>query len=326
MAKISATTLKTGGDELSVSVDGIYDVVATLGFVPPALVGVLAARFYDLMDHHRKKVANNARDTWPGGGRAAQKFIFAYSSVYGSKNRGKPQGFGDLVGESFLVSPASVAGRFWENFERGGRVSAGGVMTVPFEKGSGPIGRQNLFASRVQKTFAKLGISSEKANAVIGRTKGRFDITRGGLLTQTGEANARTGEGLRTIFVGKLSRSVNRRPILKFNASFEAIFPKHAAKFDDAMERALTIAGNESLKSELVRSQQQVGQGNRSPGRVRSTDFERGLRRYLAGRDFSTLRDELSAAVRDRAAKGESTIRLAPAQRIGRGAAGGQAA
>lgn len=330
MSRVTTSSITAGASGgVQIQVNGIYDVIATVGFVPSAIVGVLSIRFFDLMDHHRKAVANNARDTWAAG-RRAQRFVFAYSSRYGSMNNGKPRSFRELVGESFLVGPASSPGRFWEIFEEGGQMVGSGPMTVPIgPPGSQTLGYKTLFAGRTRREFARYGaaygLGAEAATRVAERTRARFDIVnRGsarGLLVET--VGASGSEGIQTLIRGVLRRAVRRRPILKFRDSFDRIWPKHSAKIDRVLERALTKAGQAGAEEELRNARAGGGGPAKvnqfSSGKTR-TEYDRNLRRYLAGKDFSQIRSGLEQAVRDRAAAEESQSRLAPRERIGRAA------
>lgn len=315
MSRLAGTSSGLSGGGVAVSLSArIAEAVATLGYLPPALLGALQIRFFDLMDHHRKSVAKHAGQTWPAKARA-RKFIFAYSSRYGSLKR-EPTELADLVGESFLFSPRGASGggggTFWEAYERGGTISAGKGMLIPFEAGAGPLGASNLLRTRLVKSFARAGLDAGGVGGYLGG--GRFDIINTprvkGLLIA--ELERRGSAGVRSIALGVIRKTRRQRPILRFHQTFDAIWPAHSAKFDKAVDQAMTVAGQQALAERTREAAAEAAARNQHTiaSSPRRTEYDRNLRQYLLRTGRRTVATAIDKAVRDRAAA------LASAERI----------
>lgn len=280
MSRLTASSQPTLGLSFETRVAG---VLATLGHLPDATIGLLGIRFFDFMDNHRKKVARNAGESWPAGARA-QRFVFAYSNRYGARKI-DPDSFRDLVGESFMFPPQAVANpaRFWELFERGGVVSGDAAMTIPFRQGAGPLGTDIIGRGVVARTFQRLGFEEGAARQkAAGALPGEFfDVGVGGVLIDPDAARG-DPRGLR----GVLRRTLTRKPRLKFGASYEAIKDRHLAKIDKVFDQALTATGP-AAQAAIVQEAQEKRLGRNQfsfarDGKPRRTEFDRNLARYLS--------------------------------------------
>lgn len=200
----------------------VNEVLATLGYVPAALIGALSFRNFDLTSHHRKSVLKYQK--FPAG-RRAQRMIAAGLHRYGRK-RTAPEAISDVVGETFAAANSGVlAEDYFKHVEFGGVVRSKEYMAIPLaggRRGSGP-------GDKATSLFRKL--VAEKG----------FDIRPGGWLTYT------TKDGKKSILMGVLRRQRHQPAVLGFYDQFDKIMPKHLARYERDIGMALTEAGRASL-------------------------------------------------------------------------------
>jgi len=218
----------------------IGEVVAMLGYLPPVIASVLAERNRDAADHHKRSLIKRAQRDFPGK-RDAARFVASRLHGYGSKKR-PCLDINDAQGESFAgaVSGESYGGKVFEQLEEGGTISAGaGLMFIPF----------NRISAKVR---AKLGGKSLAADASLA-------ISRTGLVFRRLKKRGSAGEATRVKPFGVLRNSRRQRPLLKFFATWEGgVQPRMVSKLDRDLDRAITVAGQEALGSELAALDRQL--------------------------------------------------------------------
>lgn len=235
-AETSSSTMGGGkpGVQLGFSLR-LSQVLATVGFMPAALVGSLSERNFQLVDHHRRSVIK--RYAGPGGLRA-KRAIATRLFRYGSKPN--PNSIEDVVGESFAAATQEESlfeKRSLVRLEEGGSYQAKEAMIIPIGAGAREI-RGGVIPT---KQFA----DALKAH--------RFRIintarTRGLLVVDY----ARRGKvGERSVIMGKIIMGRTQRPLLNFYARFEDVKGKHLAAMEKDVELAMTAAGQAKLQTRL---------------------------------------------------------------------------
>lgn len=256
------------GIEASIGVDA-RQVMATLGYLPAALIGVIVEENWDLINHHRSSVLKHHR--FPAR-RASQNLIAASTQGYG-RRRPNPRSLSDAQGEIFMgdvPAPDKFGVGFWRTMEFGRAISARRPMAVSFAA----INAVGAARTRIQQQFR---------DALTAR---RFAVTRGGLLVlRKGRLSGqRRGE-----IIGKLIRRRTQGRLLGFYEQFDRIVPAHLSRYDEFMDLALTESGRESLAL--------------YPGWVHSYTkrvFEAQMKKFL---DKNPGKDEDARRVANKAAK-----------------------
>ena len=237
---VSAPSTKDAGITLA-----IEDVLASVGFLPSALVGSLSERQFQLVDHHRRKTIKSY--TGPGG-RRAQKLIALRLSRYGSKPGASV--ISDLTGESFATraKEGPLSGRAIERLEEGGNVTTAEPMIVPIGAGAREI-RGGVMPTK------------QFVDAVKGRRFRFVKTARGVLAVVTYAGRGRqlflgaptrlTRVGEKSVVLGILSKKRKQRKLLNFFDTFDAVRPKHEAAMAKDLDLAMTSAGRAKLQKRL---------------------------------------------------------------------------
>jgi hypothetical protein len=232
---------------LGIKIERLGEVLATVGYIPSALVGSLGEAIYDHMSHHRKSVIGAAGLSFSNPARG-RRFVASRLFAYG-RRRPNPRRLSDLAGESFAAALASAGktkdgGRFpitkqqLELLERGGNQTTREAMAIPIGEGlneSGP------YKGRFKPAAAK-AIRERRTDLVV--RPGRPT-----LIVQELAASRRGGVdlGVRSQVIGILSKKRAQAPVLGFFEQARRIESKHAAKYDRVIEQALTASGREAL-------------------------------------------------------------------------------
>lgn len=229
----------------------VGEVVAQIGFLPPALIQILRVRNFDAMDHHRRTTATKSglhnQDR-------ARRFIFSRMFRYGAKVK-NPLKIEDVQGESFLASRDKSKGfpldeKFFTALETGGPVNTNEPMAIPILAGlqKGPYG--TFPTSRFTRLLREKG----------------FDVvkTKGGKTLLIDVQQRRGQLGMRSVIMGVLARRRIQRPLLGFFKAWDAILPRHLAKYERVMDLALTEAGRQSLARQLDQELAKRGEYGRS--------------------------------------------------------------
>lgn len=219
----------------------IDEVVRTLGFLPPALVGAMRAGLYDMLDHHRRTVLKHVGSDFAAGARA-QRMIASRMFSY-ARTSPNPVTMGDLVAEQFVASRdeqgAPIGFEELARFETGGFVSTREAMAIPVGAGlprkSGPFQNVPLWQQAAVK--AKGGLAQFTFVTRNGKT---FIIDD---RDSTIKRRRRAGEAEVSPVVGVLRRGRYQPKKLRFYASAHALRDRHAAKFDRLVAKAVTEAG-----------------------------------------------------------------------------------
>lgn len=220
----------------------IEEVLATVGYMPSALVGALAARNRDFVDHHKRKTLKTLRFV---AGDRARRMVASRMFGFGSKR--DPETLGDVQGESFFASKSEVGQLTVESiraFEDGATIGTQAPMAVP-------IGRGRPFKGVFQNRAIWTGKDGEsKLNAR------DFDFVRGKsgqvFIVDARERSirraAKGGEsGL--LIVGVLVRRRQQAKRLGFFAAAAAITPEHQRRMESDVDKAMTEAGRASLEA-----------------------------------------------------------------------------
>jgi hypothetical protein len=228
---IGGTTSSTyAGVKIDVSAQA-NAVVAQLGYMPAAMLGMMRLRLLDLVDHHRLSVGKAVGKDFPSH-RRAQKMFFALSVRYGAKP-GQAKSIEDLYGRSFAIAPESVGReKFWELMQTGGRVQARAPFFIPFkDKGS----FANQYAGDGPFSIARSGL-------VFMRTAKR--TRRQGTATFVSATGAPVASG---VAIGVLRRSRQSKKRLKFWELLDSIKGKHFEAMEKDVDLAMTVAGQARL-------------------------------------------------------------------------------
>lgn len=245
----------------------VGEVVAQIGFLPAALIAILRVRNFDMMDHHRRTTATKSG---LHNADRARRFIFSRMFRYGAKVK-NPLKIEDVQGESFLASREKSKGfpldqRFFENLEFGGPVNSRQPMAIPILAGlqKGPYG--TMPTARFTRGVKDRSFDLVKAKS--GKTL-LIDVQQ-----------RRGNLGMRSVIVGVLARRRQQRPLLGFFKAWDAILPRHLAKYEKVMDLAMTEAGRQSIARQLDAELAKKG------------EYGRALRRAVAD-----PRDPLAAQV-----------------------------
>lgn len=235
-----------------VTVRGLEEVIATVGYMPAALIGALHEANFDFMSHHRKSVIghNTAPDK-----RRFGRMIATRLHRYGATTR-NPTRLDELQGESYAAPLRSdkfggLDDKHLRALEEGGNVNSREAMAIPIAAGlqaRAPGTRPTpLFAKALKAWHERRGGNRKFARGL------QFDVVR----TSTGqvllvlELDARRGKnavGARTQVMGVLKRRRRQRAMLGFYAQVDRIQPKHEAKYERIIEQASTAAGQAALE------------------------------------------------------------------------------
>ena len=209
-----------------------------VGVVPACLIGALAVRNWDLVDHHRSSVIKHGKFKGRGGRSPAKRMIASRLFRYSAKVR-NPTKINDLEGESFAAStgPASSGSDFaldadtFEAWEFGKTIRSDDPMAIPF------VGN----TQKQRDKFHRLLASGEVS--VVNTAKVR------GLLVHSVNADGSTRAKQRSVPIGFLRSQRRQPPILGFYDQFARILPAHQKKYDQALCQALTVAGRRRLRA-----------------------------------------------------------------------------
>ena len=130
--------------QLTLRLDRLAEVVATVGYIPAGLIGALGERNYDLVRHHRLRMIKHGGDQFSNPARG-KKFLASRLSGYGRKVP-NPTTLEQLRGESFLTSRANGVNKYsgrqfplddesMKRLETGGVVNTREQMAIPIGQG-----------------------------------------------------------------------------------------------------------------------------------------------------------------------------------------------
>lgn len=205
----------------------------TLVLSVPALAGMVGEENYNTLSHARSAIIKNARDTWPKRFNAA-RFVAASLKRWGTR-RGMVatrivDAEGRLVG--LPVKGVDPTRGNLEAMEAGGNVEASDWMAIP---------------------VGAIGVSTPQGRAAAERrfrqqlAAGELVVVgRGLLVNRAAMGRNRT----RVQIVGALVKHRAQRPLLKFRETFEKIWPKHKARYEALVDKALTAAGRVALQKQ----------------------------------------------------------------------------
>jgi hypothetical protein len=223
----------------------VGEVVATLGYLPPALAAALRTRFADYVAHHKLAVVKRAGEKFEAKDRA-RRMVASRMFGYGSRKRDSLM-LEDVNGESFFASRDGVAQLSRDailTMEKGGRVVGSGLMAIPI--GQGP-GTGRPFSG----VFANRAVWTGKGNKSLLDPK-KYAVVKGpnGALLIVKKAKGRRGgaDGAEAPVVGVLLPSRDAKARLGFYDEAKRIAPRHAAKVDADVELAMTEAGRAALQ------------------------------------------------------------------------------
>lgn len=225
----------------------VDEVVRTLGFLPPALVGAMRAGLYDYLDHHKRTVLKHVASDFAAGTRA-QRMIASRMFGY-AKTAENPVTMGEMVAEQFVASReqegAPIGFDELSRFETGGPVNTREAMAIPVGPGlprkSGPF--QNVPLWQQASVKAKGGLAQFTFITRNGKT---FIIDD---RDSTVKRRRKAGEEDVSPIVGVLRRGRYQPKKLRFYASAMDLRERHAAKFDKMVAKALTTAGQLELET-----------------------------------------------------------------------------
>lgn len=231
LASNTFTSATSDKGAASISAD-VSAVVAQIGYLPPALTGALAYENYNLVDHHRRSVLKHHK--LPGG-KAAQRFLASRLHRYGSKK--DPTELADLVGESFAAAQTGKTfGRErFRKLEEGGERTTSRWFAVP-------IGALQLKSPGARSAAYRRFREQLSAHMLV--------VVGKGLLIRR-DAHDQGAKTKVVKIIGKLVRARREQPMLGFQEQFDRVLPGHMARYDKALDLAMTEAGRDRLARDL---------------------------------------------------------------------------
>ncbi|MEO1277953.1 MAG: hypothetical protein AAFV77_03245 [Planctomycetota bacterium] len=201
----------------------LIDALSTIALTRDLAPVVLAERNIDVLSHHRSGVLKDAKSNFERG-RGAQKFLAPRLRRFGRTTGSRlPTRIDQASGESFAVERDGVL----EGLEEGGTQNTAEPMALPIA----PRFRRN------PKRFAQL---MERRQFVV--------VGARGLLIDPDDK----GQDGRTEIAGVLTKRIVRRPRLGFMDRWDRIKPKTEAKFAGDLDKLLTEAGRQQLRSKIA--------------------------------------------------------------------------
>lgn len=223
----------------------IEEVVATLGYIPAALIGAIQERHRQFVDHHKRSVIKHAGQKFVAGDRARRMVASRLFRRLGHKNpahlegvtaesfaAGRDGGFGAITGKSLLA------------WEYGGAVGGGEWQAVPIGRGRPFAGVFQNRAVWTGKGYASALGDSSKFMVIKSPRTGKLIIidVRKRTLQRQSAAGVSDPE-----VVGVLMRRRNVAAKLGFYDEANRVIPKHLAAMEKDAALALTEAGRASL-------------------------------------------------------------------------------
>lgn len=216
----------------------IEEVLATVGYMPSALIGALSARNRDFVDHHKRSVLKMLNFV---AGDRSRRMIASRMFGYGSKPNAAE--LGEVQGESFLASTTKVgqlSSSSIEAFEDGRDIGTKEGMAIPFGPG---LPFKGVFANRPIWRGAA------------GENKlGDFDFVQVGGKTLIVDNRERTlkrrakGGLAGGVIVGILLKRRHQAKRLRFMDAANKIAPAHQARMESDVDKAMTEAGRAALE------------------------------------------------------------------------------
>ncbi len=231
----------------------LAEIHATLGFVPSCLVAALGEGQRDFIDHLKKSTLKRVALTFPSKDRAQRMIASRFFGYSGTARRDYLGGEGPpetwkLDGEAFIASRSGVGQldpRNVQAYQEGRDVKASEWMAVPTKAGMPYTGAfQNVpIWQRVAgglREFLFVTVKRKNGGTVVlivdDRKRTESKMKKKGL---TGWENLPV--------VGIFVKRRLQRKLLQFYEAAAEIAPKHAAKMDRDVEKAMTAAGREAL-------------------------------------------------------------------------------
>ena len=220
------------------------EVLATLGYMPPALTGMTEGRFRDFVDHHKRKVIQFAGLNFRSG-RSGQRMVASRLFGYSSKKK-NPTELKDVEGQSFMASRDDVPALLPQSiqmFEDGKHVYSNDPMAIPFSTSASAGISGDVFEWKGGKS-RRWHIPLSELTFI----KGKDGRT---LIIDDRESTVRRmrKNGIKDYpIVGILGRRRFQPAMLGFAKAVDAIRERHMARIGADAELALTAAGRIALQ------------------------------------------------------------------------------
>lgn len=224
-----------------VSLDGkINEVLAAVGYMPPALAGAMQGRVFDLVSHVRRSTISHYKGP---GGRGAQRMIASRLHRHAGLKQGgeAPISLEGIAGEVFAAAQSGKT--FGPNalgqLEFGGTVMASDPFVIPFTYGAGRFRARSGDLAGMQESRLQRAI--REGNTFLQKTRD------GRLLVMLKHKK----EEKKSIILGMVAAGRKQRPLLGFNAAFERVLPRQQEKIDNVFEQAMTATGQARMAREV---------------------------------------------------------------------------
>lgn len=219
--------LVTRGAGLNFEVE-LIDVLATLGYIPSALIGAMVYRIFDLLDHHRRLTLKYVALEFPAGRRAQRGIagtIHRYSNIKASE-------LSQVYGEGFAASRRALfEDQVLSNLQYGADISARARMAIPFL----PMFQGKERDAKAARFKKLLGM-------------GLLNMNRQGLFFEDQDAmKVKPGE-YTTDPVGKFTQRRRQTKLLRYFELFDQAVEKAMPVFERDIDRAMTEAGRAALE------------------------------------------------------------------------------
>lgn len=219
----------------------LEEVLATVGLIPSALIGALAERNRDFVDHHKRKTLKTLSFT---AGDRARRMVASRMFGYGSRT--DPARLADVQGESFFASSDKVpqlTPEAIEAFEFGRTIQTRRPMAIPI----GDRGLPFKGAFQTRALWAGKGGQSRLNARDFDFIKNKSGQT---LIIDARERSIRRAakaghSGL--IVVGIIARRRKQSKRMGFYDAAQAIAGDHQRRMEGDIGAALTAAGRIAL-------------------------------------------------------------------------------
>jgi hypothetical protein len=260
------------------------EVLATLGYLPPALAGAMQGRFADFIDHHRRTVIKYAGLKFHAK-RAGQRMVASRLFGYSAKVR-NPTDIKDVEGQSFMAARPDVpqlVPQAIESFEHGKHVYSNRPMAIPFASAGT---RARGGAVSVSGGSTRWNIALKDLTYIKG-PNGRT------LIIDDRDATVRRQRRMGSkdnMVVGVVGRRRYQPAMLGFGAGAAAIRDRHMARIAADAQLAMTAAGRIAL--------QEAWSAQRDARDAFKTvyAFAKGGRGILSDKKYTNRRGELNVA------------------------------
>lgn len=230
---------------MNIKVDvNMEEVLATLGYMPPALAGALKGRFADFIDHHKRTVIKYVGVNGFRAKRGAQRMVASRLFGYSSKVK-EPTQINEVQGESFMAARPDVPALLPEAiqaFEDGKHVYSREPMAIPFSTGASASIVNGVFKFK-EGASRRWHVPLKDLSFIKGKDGRTYIIDD----RDSTVRRMRRGGVKEYPIVGVMGRRRYQPAVLGFGKGAEAIRERHMQRISRDADLAMTAAGRLAL-------------------------------------------------------------------------------